>query len=140
MYGGLILAVPFSTAVLPALAIPFGAFWDVASFTMLVGMIVTRVGCFLNGCCAGRRFPTQLLEAGWGIVVLAGACLLWRRLPFAGALFLYTIGSYGAGRIVLQTLRAEPDRLFGLPLQRVLSAALVAISAGAFAAWEIAGG
>src|SRR4029077_408481 len=93
MYGGLLLAVPFSVAVLAALHIPFGAFWDVASFTMLIGMTVTRVGCFLNGCCAGkptrsflgvkladyrgvwvRRFPTQVLEAAWGIIVLAGAC------------------------------------------------------------------
>ncbi len=155
MYGGLLLAVPLSLGLLPVLGIPFGAFWDAASFTMLIGMIVTRLGCFLNGCCAGkptdsvlgmrmadyrgvwaRRFPTQVFEAAWGTIVLAGACLIWPRLPFAGALFLYAMGAYGAGRIVLESTRHEQDRLFGLTLHRALSTVFVAVSLAAFTlAW-----
>src|SRR4030095_14917404 len=118
MYGGLLLAVPLSVPVLLALGLPIGEFWDVASFTMLTGMIVTRVGCFLNGCCAGRptngrwgivlpndrgvcrrRIPTQILEGAWGLVVLVGAMLLWRTLPFGGALFLYAVCVYSLGRV-----------------------------------------
>jgi phosphatidylglycerol:prolipoprotein diacylglycerol transferase len=159
MYGGLLVAVAASAALLPALDLPFGPFWDAATFALLVGMAVARVGCLLDGCCAGRltrgplgvclhdhhghrarRFPTQLLEAAWGAAVLAGACLLWRRLPFAGGVFLYTVGAYGAGRMVLQPMRQDPDRLFGLPLQRLVSAALVVISAGAFATWTLTHG
>jgi len=151
--------VSSSVLVLRALGLPFGGFWDVASFALLVGMAVTRVGCLLNGCCAGRptrgrlgmslrdhhghrarRLPAQLFEAAWAAVVLAGACLAWRRLPFSGGLFLIVIGAYGAGRLVLQSTREEPDRLFGVPLYRVLSAALVAISAGTFAAFATWGG
>jgi prolipoprotein diacylglyceryltransferase len=156
MYGGLLLAAAASALVLPALGLPLGAFWDAATFALLVGMTVARVGCLLNGCCAGRptrgplgvwlrdlrgqrarRFPSQLLEAAWGCVLLAGAGLLSGRLPFAGGLFLCALGGYGAGRIVLEATRLEPDRLFGLPLQRLLSAALIVVSIGAFASWGV---
>ena len=155
MYGGLLLAVPLSLPLLAALGIPFGSFWDTASFTLLVGMIITRVGCFLNGCCAGRptsgwcginlpdsdgvwrrRVPAQILEIAWGSVVLAGAVLLWGRLSFQGALFLYTIGAYGAGRIVLESVRDEQDRIMGMSVHKAISTGFVAISLCAFAiAW-----
>jgi phosphatidylglycerol:prolipoprotein diacylglycerol transferase len=118
-------------------------------------MIVTRVGCFLNGCCAGRptsgwwgvnlpdsngvwrrRIPAQILEIAWGSAVLAGAVLLWGRLSFQGALFLYTIGAYGAGRIVLESVRDEQDHISGISVQKGISAGFVAISLCAFAiAW-----
>lgn len=152
MYGGLLLAVPLSVPLLAALGIPFGTFWDLASFTMLVGMIVTRIGCFLNGCCAGRptsgwwgidlqdyrgtwqrRIPAQALEALWGCLVLAGAALLWRRLSFDGALFLYALGGYGAGRVWLESTRDEQDRVMGMRVHRVISTGFVAIAVGAFA-------
>lgn len=155
MYGGLLLAAPISFLLLAALEIPFGAFWDTASFAMLIGMIVTRAGCFLNGCCAGRpisgwwginlpnhkgvwrrRIPLQILEAAWGIIVLAASVLLWRRLPFEGALFLFALGAYGAGRIVLEPMRDELDRVMGMSVHKTISTAFVALSLGVFAiAW-----
>src|SRR5688572_6094517 len=128
MYGGLILAVPLSIPVLAALRVPFGAFWDAASYTMLVSLMVTRVGCFLNGCCAGKptdrwfgvyladdrgvwrkRIPAQALDAAWALLVLAGAFAL-ERSAFAGALFLYTVAAYATGRIFLESTRDEQDR------------------------------
>lgn len=152
MYGGLLLAVPLSIPLLAAVGIPFATFWDTASFTVLLGMIITRVGCFLNGCCAGRptsgwwgvnlpdcsgnwrrRIPAQILEIAWGCAVLAGAVLAWRRLPFAGALFLYTIGAYGAGRILMESLREEQERIMGINVHTAISAAFVAVSVCGFA-------
>jgi phosphatidylglycerol:prolipoprotein diacylglycerol transferase len=151
MYGGLILAVPLSLPVLMALDIPFGSYWDVTSFTLVIGFIVTRAGCFLNGCCAGRpcsgwltlnlpnskgvwkrRIPTQILEALWGMVVLAGALLLWGRLSFPGAIFCYAIGTYGAGRAVLQLAREEQDRVRGINLQVAISVLFVGGALAAF--------
>jgi prolipoprotein diacylglyceryltransferase len=75
-YGGLIVMLPLSVPVLAALQLPFGAFWDVAAFTILVGMIITRIGCLMNGCCAGR--PSRM----WGSVYLPNHLGVWeRRIP-----------------------------------------------------------
>ena len=155
MYGGLFIAVPLSVPVGWLGGIPFATFWDTAAFTMLIGMIVTRVGCFLNGCCAGRptrawyginlpdqrgiwarRIPNQFLEAAWGLVILAGAIWLWPRRPFAGAVILYTLGVYGAGRIGLECLRDAQDHVRGIRLHQAISIALVATSVTGFTlAW-----
>ena len=98
MYGGLILAVPLSFPLLRAMDLPFAAFWDAATFTMLLGMAFTRVGCLLNGCCGGRptatwfaldlpddrgiwkrRYPTQLIEVAFALLLLTAALALRGR-------------------------------------------------------------
>lgn len=125
LYGGLLLSLVVSVPLLALMAIPFWVFWDAASFTMLVGLIFTRVGCVMNGCCAGRpapgwlgvqlpddhgawdkRIPTQLLEAGWAALVLVGAALLRGGKP-PGAVFLAVLAAYGAGRLLLEPTRAR---------------------------------
>jgi phosphatidylglycerol---prolipoprotein diacylglyceryl transferase len=125
LFGGLVVAVVSSVPVLHLAGLPFWAFWDAASITMLVGLILTRFGCLLNGCCAGRptesrfavrlpnvagewqrRYPTQLLEAGWAGVILAGALANHLEL-FDGALSLGVVALYCSGRVILQALR-EP--------------------------------
>lgn len=155
MYGGLLLAPPASLGVLPWLGLEVGAFWDFATLTMLIGMIVTRAGCLMSGCCSGRpteswyglrlsnsqgvsarRVPTQLLEAGWGALVLACVVALWPERPLGGAIFLFTIGAYGAGRIALEPLRDRPDIVGAWSLQGAISVGLVVISVvGVAAAW-----
>jgi phosphatidylglycerol---prolipoprotein diacylglyceryl transferase len=141
MYGGLFLMLPASVLVLGALDVPYWPFWDVTIFLLLIAMISTRVGCLLNGCCAGRptrghvglwlrdahdrlerRVPTQLLEALLALALLCGATVVRMRFPHPGELFLSVLASYAAGRLVLQPLRAEHTRLDG-PL--LFSAALL---------------
>jgi phosphatidylglycerol---prolipoprotein diacylglyceryl transferase len=126
LYGGLLLSLAVSIPILAVFAIPYWTFWDAAAFTMLVGLIFTRMGCLMNGCCAGRpttsrmgirlpdhrgvwerRVPTPLLEAGWAAVVLVGAVLMSANRPFAGVVLIYVLAAYGAGRVLLETTRAE---------------------------------
>jgi phosphatidylglycerol---prolipoprotein diacylglyceryl transferase len=126
MYGGLILAVPLSFPLLRAMDLPFGAFWDAATFTMLLGMAFTRVGCLLNGCCGGRptaawfaldlpddrgvwkrRYPTQLIEMTFALLLFAAAFALRGRAPFPGAIFCWAVVAYGAGRFFLERLRED---------------------------------
>jgi phosphatidylglycerol:prolipoprotein diacylglycerol transferase len=123
-YGGLAVVLPFSVPLLAALRLPLGAFWDVAVFTMLLMLVFGRIGCLLNGCCAGRpykgwlsaylpnhrgvwekRIPTQCLEAGWAILLLVFAITAWRLRPFPGASFLLLMAGYSSGRLVLQSAR-----------------------------------
>jgi prolipoprotein diacylglyceryltransferase len=124
LVGGLLLAVAVSPAVLAGLGLPFAAFWDVATFTMLVGMVFTRVGCLLNGCCAGRpsdgrvalhlpdhagrwerRHPVQLLELAAAVTLLAGAAAIATAPPFPGAIFVFALAGYGCVRSILNPLR-----------------------------------
>lgn len=144
-YGGILVAVPISFPLLKLLAIPFVQFWDAAMITILVGMIFTRFGCLLNGCCAGRptsrwfglrlpdhgvwekRIPTQLLEAGWAAALLASALLMWQKLSAPGSLFLYVSAGYAAGRLLLETTR--PLRRTGRPftLHHGISLVIIAL-------------
>jgi phosphatidylglycerol:prolipoprotein diacylglycerol transferase len=126
MYGGLILAVPLSFPLLRAMDLPFGAFWDAATFTMLLGMAFTRVGCLLNGCCGGRpatgwlaldlpddrgmwepRYPTQLIEMTFALLLFAAAFTLRKSAPFPGAILCSAVIAYGAGRFFLERLRED---------------------------------
>jgi phosphatidylglycerol:prolipoprotein diacylglycerol transferase len=127
--------------------IPFGQFWDAATITILVGMVFTKIGCMLNGCCAGRetqrrgalylpnvagiwrrRVPSQLLEAALAGVLLLTAPMLWRRLPFPGVYFLSALFAYAVGRFWLENTRENIDRIWGLSLNRVISGLLATLS------------
>ncbi len=151
LYGGLIFAFLCSLPLLTVLKICIGAFWDTAAVTILIGMIFTRFGCLLNGCCAGRpsedfftlkltnikgvtcrRRPTQLLEALLGAALLVTSLWLWNRIPFDGALFLFNIAGYGFGRYWLELTRENSDRIGATRLNQAISIAMVAVSAGAY--------
>lgn len=124
MYGAVPVMLLCSLPLLRTLRIGFGTFWDVSTFTILVGMIFTRVGCLLNGCCGGRptlgwfgiplpdtrgiwqkRVPTQALEALCAAALLVVTMLMWRRTPFPGALFLLIMLSYAGVRLLLELAR-----------------------------------
>ena len=149
-YGGLVLGVPLSVPMLAALELPFGAFWDIGSFTMLVGMVFTRFGCLLNGCCSGRpstmwgslylpnrmgicekRIPTQLLEAGWATVLLVSSVVIWQRLPFPGALFLFVVAGYASGRLVLESTREVRTAGRRFTIHHAISLLIIALSVAA---------
>jgi phosphatidylglycerol:prolipoprotein diacylglycerol transferase len=151
-YGGLLAAVPVSWPLLAAMGVPFGGFWDVAVLTILVGMIFTRIGCLLNGCCAGRpakvfgvnlpnhlgvwrrRIPTQLLEAAFAALLLASALAVWQRLPFQGALFLLVAGAYATGRVALESCRERQPGERAFTFQHALSLLMMVASFGTLSA------
>lgn len=153
--GGIIAALVLSVPLFAALGLPLGPSWDAATFTMLVIPIFARVGCVLNGCCAGRpsriwfsvmlpnhqgiwdrRIPSQGLEAAWAALLLVFAMIARRRLPVAGALFLLVTALYAAGRIVLLATRERPSPSYAPAIQRWVSASLILSSlAGLMARW-----
>jgi phosphatidylglycerol---prolipoprotein diacylglyceryl transferase len=144
LHGGLLLSLVVSVPLLALLRIPFWTYWDAASFTMLLGLVFTRIGCVMHGCCAGRatsgrlgvwlpdhcgvwqrRIPTQLLEAAWAAAVLAGASLAYAARPSAGATFFGALAAYAAGRLLLEPTR-ETAGSGGSRANMALSALLMA--------------
>jgi phosphatidylglycerol:prolipoprotein diacylglycerol transferase len=126
LYGGLVFSFAVSWPVLKLTGLEFWRFWDGAAVILLVGMIVTRVGCLMNGCCSGRetlgpfglwlpdhrgewkrRYPTQLFEAGWSAAILSIGLSLHTPSTPPALLFLGSAAAYGIGRLGLELLRAD---------------------------------
>lgn len=143
LYGGLLLALACSVPLLYALGLPFGRFWDAATITLVVGMAFTKIGCHLNGCCAGRptssrlalnlpntrgvwcrRVPSQLLEGTLALALFSGA-MLWPVRPFDGALFLTSLAIYAAARFPLGATRENIDRLGSFDIYNAISGVLL---------------
>src|SRR5215472_3462261 len=152
MYGSVPLMLLCSVPLLWILRVNFGSFWDVSTFTILVGMIFTRVGCLLNGCCAGRithgpfglylpnhagvwrkRIPSQILEIFCGAGLLLAAIVMRRRMPFPGALFLTALLSYCSVRLILEWLRERESHARQSPVAYAMSALFVLSSICALA-------
>ena len=151
LYGGLLLSVLVSPLVLAAAGVSFWPFWDAAAMILLTGMMITRAGCFMNGCCAGRatggplglwlpdragrwkrRYPTQIFEALWTAAIL-GALLLIRHQLADGELFLAGAIAYGAGRVGLEQLReSAANRELSTRINVAASVVIVMLAAGAF--------
>jgi phosphatidylglycerol---prolipoprotein diacylglyceryl transferase len=145
LYGGFLLCLAVSVPVLTLAELPFWAFWDVGSVAMLVGLIPTRVGCLMHGCCAGRdtagplgvrlpdqdgvwrrRYPTPLLEAAWSLGVLVSVFVVMPAPPAAGVRFAVLVAAYAAGRLVLEWTRSGARHGRSLLLNCTVSAALLA--------------
>ena len=159
LYGGLIGSFLASLPLAWVLALPLGGLWDAVAIAMLVGMIFTRTGCLLQGCCAGRpshsaiafelpnaqgvwcrRLPFPLFEAGVAALTLAFSVRFLDQRS-GGVLFLGALAMYGTGRWILEPTRERIDRVRGWSVHRVISAALVAAAATVVLfLWALPGG
>jgi len=124
LYGGVVAALVASVPLLYLSSLPFWPFWDAAAAAALLGVVVSRVGCFMHGCCAGRatknplgmwlpnergmwqrRFPTPILEALWAASVLLIGLTAWPRVAANGELFAVIMAGYAVGRLLLEPTR-----------------------------------
>jgi phosphatidylglycerol:prolipoprotein diacylglycerol transferase len=147
LYGGLPFSLLLSVPLLRLFHLNLPAFWDVAIFTILVGMLFGRIGCLLNGCCAGRpsktwiglylpnrkgvwekRVPTQVLEAALAAVLLVCAVAVRRSVPFHGALFLLAALGYASGRLLLELARERQQKASRFSIAHVISLVLALLS------------
>ncbi|MFH1681127.1 MAG: prolipoprotein diacylglyceryl transferase [Candidatus Eisenbacteria bacterium] len=110
MYGGLLGAILASAVFMRNKKMPFWRVSDVVAPSVALGLGITRIGCFLNGCCfgvptasgwgvrfppnsaAGSEFygvplhPTQIYDSllGFGLFVLLVGADRWAARPGAG--------------------------------------------------------
>lgn len=152
-YGGFFGAVLSLRLLSPRIAagVPFGKLLDLYALTVPLFHAFGRVGCFLGGCCFGvesrfgfitygnplspalngvRRFPVQLLESSFNVLIFLLLLTIYRSGKRCGKLLYLYMLIYPPIRFCLEFLRGDAVRgfLFGLSTSQWISAALFAFA------------
>jgi phosphatidylglycerol:prolipoprotein diacylglycerol transferase len=122
---------------------------DVAGPALLLGHAIGRIGCLLNGCCAGGACPADL---PWGVHIdgvfvhpaqaydslmtfaaLGIALFIEKRGTFTGQMISVTFMLYGLSRFIYEFWRAGVSSTYmgNLPITDAQAAALFMILLGA---------
>jgi phosphatidylglycerol:prolipoprotein diacylglycerol transferase len=137
-YGGLLVAILATVLYTRGKRQRFGVVADTLAPPVALGIFITRVGCFLNGCCFGlpgdapwcmtfsyqtvagatlpgvRIHPTQLYMSLYGLIILVILLLTAKKLARPGALFCLFLLLYGASRFAVDFLRYyDPGNILG---------------------------
>jgi len=160
MYGGFIGAIVAGFLFFRIKKLPFLPYADTIAPSVGFGIFLTRIGCFLNGCCYGADasggacavtfplespagsyqhhihaaglFPSQLFESIGGLAMAVVVLLVGRLKPFTGLQF-YLIGvMYSVLRFAVDFSRfyAENEKLGPLSHNQVLCIGLFIIFSG----------
>jgi phosphatidylglycerol:prolipoprotein diacylglycerol transferase len=135
-YGGFLLAITVALTYMKWHRLPIWKFSDLFTPSIALGLFLTRIGCFLAGCCYGKettlpwgvRFtdpnslaplnitlhPTQLYDSANGLFLFLFLNWVDRRKKFEGELFWLFILLYSISRFLIEILRGDPRGfLFG---------------------------
>ncbi|MCK4548368.1 MAG: prolipoprotein diacylglyceryl transferase [Candidatus Eisenbacteria sp.] len=100
VYGGVLLAVVVAYAFCRSRGVPFLKIADTVAPSLALGVGITRIGCFLNGCCYGSacelpwavRFPQgSLAEYEMGRIGIHPSQLYASFVGFAVFLVLFQV-------------------------------------------------
>jgi phosphatidylglycerol:prolipoprotein diacylglycerol transferase len=158
MYGGFIGAILASVLFFYLKKIPFQPYADVSAPAIGLGIALTRIGCFMNGCCYGSPaahhginfplssaagvyqheahaaglFPSQLYESAGGLLIVLIIILIGNRKPFTGFLFLLTGLLYSVLRFAVDFSRyyGADERLGGLSHNQIVCIVLFVVFGG----------
>jgi phosphatidylglycerol:prolipoprotein diacylglycerol transferase len=136
MYGGVVLAALAVAGYCRKVGLPFANVADTCAPSLALGEAITRIGCFLNGCCfgdpsslpwamsfpphssAGAAFPgiaihpTQLYAAAAHFAIFAALLAAEPKLTRAGHLIGLFLVLHAAARLGVERLRHhEPSAL-----------------------------
>ncbi len=129
MLGGLIAAVGFGMLYLKIKKLPILKIADIVAPAIGAGIFITRIGCFLNGCCygvptkapwgmifppespAGFSFPNQAIHPAqlysslYGLIIFGSLLVLERYKKFDGFLLYIFFILYGISRFIVDIFR-----------------------------------
>ncbi|MHB8078712.1 MAG: prolipoprotein diacylglyceryl transferase [Candidatus Krumholzibacteriia bacterium] len=106
LYGGILLATATVWWLARRRRVPFLVMADVMSPAVALGIGITRIGCFLNGCCFG--LPTRL---PWGVTFPAGSLpdRILGHVPLQPSQLYGSLGGFGVcGILLLWERRRSP--------------------------------
>lgn len=139
--------------------LPFLSYADAMAPSLGFGIFLTRIGCFLNGCCYGKPaeagfgvhfpidspagkyqiaqhaselIPSQLYLSAGGLIIAIIVLLLARKKIFDGFQFYCTIVLYSILRFLVDFTRfyAEDERIATLSHNQIVCIVIFVIFAG----------
>ena len=150
-YGGLFGGIVAALIVIRVNRYPRAEITDCAAPAVPLFHFFGRIGCFLAGCCYGiesefgftfthslvesangvRRFPVQLFEAGFNMLLFFLLFIVLKKEKLKGRLFLLYLGLYAPARFGLEFLRGDTYRgyLFGLSTSQIISLGIMLVLA-----------
>ena len=135
MLGGFIAALFSSLIYIKIKKLNVLKISDIMAPSMGLGILITRIGCFLNGCCygvptessfgmifsiespAGYHFtnipihPAQLYSSLYGLIILVSLLLIEKIKKFDGLLLYCFLILYGISRFVVDIFRYYEDSM-----------------------------
>ena len=133
---------------------------DVMAPSFGLGIFITRIGCFLNGCCFGKAcglpwavtfpptspagsvqqglaiHPTQLYSSLYGLLITGLLIWLDRKPRFQGFVMSSFFVLYGTARFLVEFVRySEPSvqaHMLGLNINQVIALGMILAGAVLF--------
>jgi phosphatidylglycerol---prolipoprotein diacylglyceryl transferase len=154
-HGGLIGGIVGAALSISRREVSFFRIADLLTPSIAIGYAVTRVGCFLNGCCYGipgdvpwalpmphiagsgspiiDRHPAQLYASLASIIIFGLLLLVRRHLRRNGHLFLMYLVFYSVGRFIVEFFRrgASAEAFAPIPALTVAQFASICIALAA---------
>ena len=145
-HGGLILALLGGITYCYSRRVSFLKYVDFLSPFIALGYAITRIGCFLNGCCYGHitdlpwgvvypvidsypRHPTQIYASISALIIFIALRYLKKNKYYQGFIFLYFLVLYGFYRFFVEFFRVSPAVLWGLSQAQIASLIFIAFGA-----------
>jgi len=133
MFGGVVIALVVSKLFMNRRGLSFANLGDIVAPSLMIGTVVTRIGCFMNGCCfglptesslgivfpptciAGSYFadiaihPTQIYASLSALAVFITLLVVDRLKLREGFLFGLMFVLYSIGRIIIEGFRFSEE-------------------------------
>jgi phosphatidylglycerol:prolipoprotein diacylglycerol transferase len=144
MLGGILLALIAVAVFCLIKRISILKLGDIMALPLASGIFITRIGCFLNGCCFGKPcnlpwgmvfplqspagyihqgihiHPTQLYSSLYGLIILLALIFAEQKQKFDGLVFFLFFALYGIARFFVDFVRSyevtQMVNIFGISL------------------------
>ncbi|NMB40707.1 MAG: prolipoprotein diacylglyceryl transferase [Firmicutes bacterium] len=146
-YGGLLAALLGGLVYTHYKKLSFLKYLDFVTPFIALGYAITRIGCFLNGCCYGKitsvpwglvypaidnfpRHPTQLYASASALLIFFLLRYLQRLKHFPGFIFVWFLILYGIYRFVVEFFRVSEVTFWILTPAQLMAGAFIIAGAG----------